>query len=392
MVEKILFTIASFALFMIIFLKMIHKNDTNYIYLLAAQAIGIILKFISLLFSFEMPLIITMICYIVSIVLPIAILIIENKKMNFSEIICVIYSYIYKDNEKVKNFTMKLIEKYPNSYYAHKILAQVYEKQEKYDIAAEEYMRAMDKNNEDSNLYYRIAFSLNNINKKEEAKNILNEVLKKKPDYYEASLLLTDILYESEDFREAINVCYEALKYKPDNFELYYNLGMLYTRLNDFQTAKEYYEKAAELNSYNYGAKYNLAQIALIYNELDEAEEYFLECINNECNEEGSYYYLAYIEMLKGDKQKAINYLNIAVEENEKYYDKAKKEVVFKLIISKINKPTGNRKKGKKLTTKEEETITHLENTYDIVGNLNNNDIKAMRTINKENKLQKERE
>ena len=31
MVEKILFAIAAFALFMIIFLKMIRKNDTNYI-------------------------------------------------------------------------------------------------------------------------------------------------------------------------------------------------------------------------------------------------------------------------------------------------------------------------------------------------------------------------
>lgn len=384
MIEKILFAIIAFILFIIMFLKMIQKNDTNYIYVLSVQALGIIIQFIGMLFNFKIPTILLLLCYMCSIVIPILIFIIEKKGLNFSELICFIYTTISKDDDKNKKMVMQLIEKYPNSYYAHKMLAEIYEKEENYSIAAEEYMRALDGNTKDYNLYYKIANSLNEIDKKDEAIKTLNELLKGNPEHYEASLLLIDILYEKENFKEAVTVCVNAMKYKPGDYELYYNLGMLYTRLNDFQSAKEYYEKAAELNSVVHNVKYNLGQIALIYNELEEAEEYFMECINADCMEEGSYYYLAYIEMLKGEKEKAINYLNIAVEENKKYYEKAKKEIVFKLIINRINKPTNEKEIRNKLKAKEEQTILHLENTYDLVGSLNNNDIKVIKTIQKE--------
>ena len=96
----------------------------------------------------------------------------------------------------------------------------------------------------------------------------------------------------------------------------------------------------AQLNSLLYHAKYNLGQIALLYNEIEEAEEYFVECINEEDLTDEAYYYLAYIEMLKGDKENAIRYLNTAVEENEELYKRATKELVFKMIINKIKKPT----------------------------------------------------
>ena len=54
---------------------------------------------------------------------------------------------------------------------------------------------------------------------------------------------------------------------------------------------------------------------------------------------------------------------------------------LFKLIINYINKPTNEKEKTKKIKKKEEKTILHLENTYELVGNLNNNDIKVIKTI-----------
>ncbi len=38
-IERIIFNVVAFALFVIIFLKMIYRNDTNYTYILTAQAI-----------------------------------------------------------------------------------------------------------------------------------------------------------------------------------------------------------------------------------------------------------------------------------------------------------------------------------------------------------------
>ena len=43
--------------------------------------------------------------------------------------------------------------------------------------------------------------------------------------------------------------------------------------------------------------------------------------------------------MLKGDKEKATNYMNIAVELDPKIYKKAQKETVFTPIKNEIKKP-----------------------------------------------------
>ena len=103
MIEKILFVIISFGLFIFFFLRMIQKNDTNYIYLLVIQSIGILIKFISLLFNFDLPIVINAIIYLLSVIIPIIIIILEVKVMSLTEIICTLYVHICKDEEKKKS-------------------------------------------------------------------------------------------------------------------------------------------------------------------------------------------------------------------------------------------------------------------------------------------------
>lgn len=395
-VERIIFNVIAFALFIIVFFKMIHKNDTNYTYILALQALGIAIGFIGLVFRVNLPLIINIFTYIISILLPLIIIIFEEKGITLSEIIYMNIAkfYCYKnDKQKAKEILIKMTEKYPNSYYLHKQLAEICEEMQNIDIAIDEYMRASDINKLDFDIQIKTANLLKSTQRKEESARILNEILKIKPDNYEASCLLGDILYEQENFKEAANIYLQALNYNPDKYELYYNLGMIFTRLNDFQSAKEYYEKAAQLNSLLYHAKYDLGQIALLYNELEEAEEYFTQCINDEDLADEVYYYLAYIAMLKGERETAIQYLNTAVEENKELYEKASKELVFKFIINRVKRPTNTTKnKKKKITIKELETIKHLEETCEVVGNLSQNDIKAIRTLKRKEKDRLEKE
>ena len=49
MIEQLIFTIFAFGLFVYIFFKMIQKNDTNYIGILALEAIGIALNLIAVI-------------------------------------------------------------------------------------------------------------------------------------------------------------------------------------------------------------------------------------------------------------------------------------------------------------------------------------------------------
>ena len=46
MLEKIIFNLFAFTLFILIFIKFIRKNDTTYVYLLITQFVGIAINFI----------------------------------------------------------------------------------------------------------------------------------------------------------------------------------------------------------------------------------------------------------------------------------------------------------------------------------------------------------
>ncbi len=395
MIEKIIFNLLAFAIFIIVFGRFIKKNDTSYIYILVLEFIGIVINFIELLSNVTFNIFFKIIMYILAIAIPGIILLAEYKtKMDFPEMLNIILAKIALhsgNTEKAKDYLFKLINKYPESYIGHKTLAEVYEKEEKYSVAVDEYIRATEINNKDIKLNYNIARLLSKTERSEEAITVLQDILKKNPEYYEATNLLGEVLCANERYKEAINVYMNALRYNPGNYDLYYNLGMVFTMTNDFQRAKEFYEKAAEINSLLYNAKLSIGQIALIAGDLDEAEQYFKESLKGEDVEAGSYYYLSQVAMLKGDKEKATNYMNIAVELDPKIYKKAQKETVFTPIKNEIKKPEKEKmeeKKQTKLLLKERKALNHLSKTCSLISELNNDDLKMMKNL-KEKEIEK---
>ena len=387
-IERIIFSTISFAMFIVYFLKLIKKNDTSYIDILGLQFLGIAINFIGLLFGIKYNIIVYIIMYFLCIIIPGIFLFLETKKnLSFPEFINLFIAKIYllkNDEETAKKYIFKVIKNYPQSYIAHKKLAEIYEKQNKLSNAIDEYVRAIEINKKDYNSYYKIAFFLKELDRNDEAIKMLNDLIKFKPDYLEASILLGDVLYIEERFKEAAVVYQDALLQSPGNFDLYYSLGMVYTMLNDFQKAKEYYQKAADINSLSFNGKFSMAQIALIYGDLEEARRIFMECIDIENLESGSYYYLAQIAMLKGEKEMAINYINIAIEQDFSIYKKIQGEIIFAPIIKRINPPTKNQNQViivNKLSKKEEMVKKHLEDTYYLVNKLNNNDLTMMKNI-----------
>ena len=80
-IERVIFNVIAFALFVIIFFKMIYKNDTSYTYVLAIQALGITIGFIGLIFRINLSIIIIIFTYIISILIPLIIIMFEKKGM-----------------------------------------------------------------------------------------------------------------------------------------------------------------------------------------------------------------------------------------------------------------------------------------------------------------------
>lgn len=379
--EKIVFNILAFSLFIFMFFRMIKKNDVNYVIVLCLQALGIAINFIELIFNLKIGIVFRIIMYIISIILPIAIILIEKKGINFSELIYIIRVKTYmllKNTKMAKKVLIDLVTKYPESYIGHKMLAELYEKEGGMRKAIDEYVQVIDINKQDYKSYYKISFLLNELNKKDEATTMLKTLLSKKPNMLEATQLLGDILCDKEEYKEAILVYNDAMRYYPNDFNIYYNMGIIYTMLNDFKNAKDCYEKAATINTLLYKAEYDLALINLIYNDLNEAEKLFLRSVQDADIEPQAYYHLAKIYMLKGDKENAIKFINVAIEIEPRIYKKADEEPLFIPIKSYINYPKIDEYEPKrkiKLNKKERKAQKHLEETEKLAEKLGNIDI-----------------
>ena len=392
LVEQLLFIFVSFAIFVYMFFRMIRRNDTSYVTILVLEAMGIALNFLEVLFDIKLNVFFKILKYVLAVLIPIVIIILEKQGIYLYEAINLTKAKVcllFKDNKRAKDALLSLLDKNKDSYKAHKMLAEIYEKEGGMRKAIDEYVQAIDLDKQDYDSYYKVAELLNGLDKKDEAAEMLFNLLNKKPDIYEASMLLGDILIDTEMYKDAVNVYQEALKYNPYSYDINYNLGIAYTMLNDFQSAKTCYEKAAEINSLAYALKYDLAEIALIYKDIEEAERKFLEAVNEEELSADSYYELSKIALIKNDKDTAIKYINTAIDiDSKKIVDKVKKDPIFIPIMARISIPFNLENKEQeekgKLSKKEIKVKEHLEEMSEITRHLSYNDINLLKKNRKE--------
>ncbi len=370
--NAVIFILMAIIVFVYTFARLIIKNNTNYVYLLVIEFLGIIIDFIALVTGGDLSILVMTFIYFISIVIPIIFFVLEKKNIYIDELISM--AKLKKNPANAKQLLLKNIEKYPNSYNAHKLLAEYYVNNNETEKAEDEYLKMINIKPNDYDSYCKLATILHANEKDQGAKEVLRQLLKIKPDYTEGSKILGNILYDNEEFKEAILVFNEALKYNPAEFDLYYCLGMTYCRLNDFQNAMDYYKKAAKINSFQDVANLNLGQIYLIFGEYDEAEKYFFEEINSEDEivQANAYLYLAKIKLIKNDINQAIAYANLAVEIDPKIITKIENDNTLGIIIGKI-KPMNRKEVNTKLTKREKEIIEHLGKTFNVVENLTDN-------------------
>ena len=378
MIEQLFFITAAVVLFGMIFFKMIKKNETEYVIILVLEMIGIIIDAIGIIANFNSNVFIKTITYLMAIVLPLAIIILEYKKIdviNFLRFLRVKFYLRIGDNKKAKEILHTIIDKNPKNYNAHKLLADIYEKEGGLRKAIDEYVICIELNKKDYDSYYKVATLLKDLDKKDQAIEMLTNLLDKKPNFSNAALTLGDLLIEKSKYKEEASMVLETLKYDPLNYELNYELGIIYTMLNDFKSAKEYYEKASELNTLYSNPKYSLGQIALLYKDLDKAEEYFQQTTEDEALQADSFYELSKINLMRGRKETAIKFANIAVDlDGKKISKRVKDESLFIPILSKISIPfnleNDEERVKRQLADKEILAKEHLENTSNITANM----------------------
>lgn len=367
-IEQLIFTFISFAIFVYMFFRMIKNNDTSYVFVLVIEAIGITLNFAEVLFGIKLNLLFMILKYIFAILFPITIIILEKKYVPLFEMINVMKSNIYMffgDTKKAKQALISILDKNQNSYQAHRLLAEIYEKEGGMRKAIDEYVKVLDLKPSDYVTYFKISVLLKDLGKKDEAIQMLKTLVSKRPEMKEANNMLADLLLQEKKYKQAITMYVQAIKYDSNNAQLYYNLGLAYSMMNEFSLAKECYKKTVELDSNYYNAFYRLGQISLLYRDIESAEKYFLESIYGE-TESKSYYQLAKIYMIKNNKTKAATNINSAIQIDYKYYKMAIDEPIFLPIKQLIIKPDEKAEPEIKESEQEREISDYLDDTYNL--------------------------
>ena len=394
MILKILVTLVSFILFIYMFyFKLIKKNDTNYLLIMGIQAFGILINFIQIIFGVLKGTFWYIIVYLFAIIIPALVFVLEYKKLNISELMYVLISkicIIFGKDKKAKEYLIDLTDKYPESYSAHKMLAEIYEKEGGMRRAIEEYVKTLEIRRNDYKSYYKISVLLKDLGRNKQAILMLNNLLKVKPDHYLAIKMLSELLLESEDYKQAISVINKALKHYENDEELIYNLGIAYAKINEFNLAKKCFEQVVSINNENYNANYRLGQIALLYRDFDMAETYFSNSAYGP-KEAKSYYELTKIYMIKNQKDKAALTLEKAINANSKYYLIAKEEPMF-YPIKQFIKPAQSKTEEdqEEQESKKEKMIEeYLNDTYNLTKVLNQKEEQKKKDYNWKKKKKK---
>jgi tetratricopeptide (TPR) repeat protein len=104
-------------------------------------------------------------------------------------------------------------------------------------------------NNEMAQMYLQKAADIYlSSQKDQEAEDVLNEVIKIKPDTQNAYNSLGVLYRKKNENEKALSFYKKALKIQPDGAHVYYNIAKLYLHMKDFENAKLHIRKAVELN------------------------------------------------------------------------------------------------------------------------------------------------
>ncbi|MCL2354421.1 MAG: tetratricopeptide repeat protein [Oscillospiraceae bacterium] len=375
MLERLIFIIIAFLLFIYIFLyKMIKKNDTTYLWIISMQAIGILINLIQIVFGVLTGIVFIAICYILCVIIPILIILIEAKGIHFAELTYLAMAKTYTltgNNKKAKEFLIKCVTINDKSYYGHKMLAEIYEKEGGMRKAIDEYVKVLEIRKNDHQTYFTISILLRDLGRKDESIHMLKTLTKKKPELYKATEMLGDLYIEQEKFSEALSLYTKALRIHPNKYEIYYNLGIVHSRMNEFDLAKECYEKAAEINHDFANSHFRLGQLSLLYRDIDGAEDNFLNGLNGETEAQASFE-LAKIYVIKNNPEKAKMFANKAVDMDQKYYNIIQEESLLTAVKHDVVPPKEDMApKEHVLSHKEEMVNEYLKDTYNLTKKIN---------------------
>ena len=176
------------------------------------------------------------------------------------------------DNAKKIKFLNEAIELNSESSEAYAEISIAYYFIKDYDEAQENINKSIKINPLKLDYQHVKGAILKRLNKKDEAKKIFENILKKDEKFNGALHQLGSIYTNSGNYQKALKYYLKIIEYYPQSSEGFNSIGNLYRLMKEYDKAFDYVYKALELNPRNIYATGTLAEI---YAELGNHREFY---------------------------------------------------------------------------------------------------------------------
>ncbi len=192
--------------------------------------------------------------------------------------------------------------------------------QRNYNVAANDFRRALDACPQQQALRLELARALFMLQRFDEAQKLARAVLADDAHSIPALLLLANSLYLSGEEPEAVATFQRVIEIDPKNGDAIYSLGRVYYQQNRFEQAITQFRRLLELDPKSYKAYDNLGLCYEALGKEDEAIRHFLQALDLVYKDHPEYDWpyanLANLLLKRGENQKAFQLASEAAVRN----------------------------------------------------------------------------
>ena len=149
---------------------------------------------------------------------------------------------------KLSEQCFERLSRMPSSGAIYELMADAYRIQGKYDQSVQEWRKAMQLSPADQRVKVALARALWLNREFEEARPLLEELLKREPDSADLTFELGDVLLNADEIPSAIHYLETAVKLAPAQLQVHASLGRAYTRAGQPLRAIPHLRAAAALD------------------------------------------------------------------------------------------------------------------------------------------------
>ncbi|MBR6613214.1 MAG: tetratricopeptide repeat protein [Clostridia bacterium] len=311
------------ALFVIIALAIFFESLFIF-YLLSDEKLNNILQALVLIFAY---------------LIPMALVTVKGLAKN-AKITLVYYvakfMYLIGNYEFAEGLLARIMTKARKNAEFYYLRSKALEKMGKLAEARDVLISSLTVDNNNEEIYYKIAVLLDKLGNKEAAIAMLNQAVTIDNTYIEAKEMLGILFSDLGHLNEAKTIYEDIAMNNIATADTFFNLAVIYSALGEIKNAIPAYEKALELDDEMYEAYYSVGRLYYAKEEYDLAKENLEKASKDKELKAKSEYSIALISMKTGDINDAIYHVTNATNEDEAFILMAKKERLFKPIMSEI--------------------------------------------------------